>query len=174
MWWSEALPFRLLLLKNLPLRSRDWSLLGACARRRLMMQMKGVRFTAFEEKQSWTVEEVVAIEQSGSTLWDAIRTRNAEVRKGAKVFCLVMIDEIRNGTDLLHVCRVWNLFSGTDIDFRKLFGERFGIDCVQVSNLCSSSICCFHVNLNCISDIAMNCMLDGFWISFSCKLGLHV
>ena len=127
--------------KGLPLCSRDGTLLEGSARRRMMLQLRGVSCPNFETKPLWKFEEVLAMERAGSTLWEATSVEDSEVRRSTNLFCRLVLNELRSGGDLQSASRAWTILCSSEPVHKGLFAEGFGIDCVHVSR----SICfAFH------------------------------
>ena len=120
---------------GLPLRSCQGVVLSDSESATLRASLDGVQAT-FETCPSVPVDDVLALEAAGSSVWAQVDADNARVLESCRLFVCVVLDSLRRDGNLEAVVSLWSAVVASDDRHQALMGPLFGTDSVVVKMLC--------------------------------------
>ena len=118
--------------RDLPLRSQAGILLDSDDAEWQRELLAGMPVPEFETCPDLTVDEVLRIEATGSTIWSQISDREETRRRHVRLFVSMVIDTLSRDGDLSKVVNLWDSLVACDASYEDVLGARCTNEIVAV------------------------------------------
>ena len=108
--------------RGLRLRSRTGSLLDAAEEADVREMLSGMSVPDFESCPNVTVVQVLALEESGSTIWAMLSEQSVARKKSVRMLTSVIVDAMYRDGDFESVVALWNSLVAAEPQYGNLFG----------------------------------------------------